>query len=103
MNSTFAVTTDLVRRFKLHREAQVSGHEQFVFQRHIDQILYVRGQDESDKAIPVIRIMRAIELVRRNPAIYSNEPLFSHTTGVGHISNIVWSILHVMSLAELLQ
>lgn len=103
MKNTVSVTSDLIGKFKSIREARVYGHESFVYQRHIGPVLFVRSGNYAEAAIPAIRILRAIELVRRNPLMYSNEPMLSHRTGAGHISDAVWAILHLMTLKQLLE
>jgi hypothetical protein len=102
VQKTITITKDLVTRFRVRREAQVAGYDKIVFHQRVGNMLYVTRGDRSDAAIPAIRIMRAVELVRRNPQLYANGPGISHSSGAGHISDVVWSILHLMTLEQLL-
>jgi hypothetical protein len=103
MNNSASITSGLIGKFMALRQARVRGHEQLVLQRYRGGTLFIRTGNHADSAIPAIRILRAVEMVRRNPLMYSNEPAISHTTGAGHICDAVWSILHLMTLEQLLE
>jgi hypothetical protein len=102
MERAIRITNDLVARFRQRREAHVAGYDKITFHQRVGNILYVTRGNRNDDAVPAIRIMRAVELVRRNPKLYANGPGVSHTSGAGHITDVVWSILHLMTLEQLL-
>jgi hypothetical protein len=102
MERNVLITNDLITRFRQRREAQVAGYDKIVFHQRVGNMLYVTRGDRSDAAVPAIRIMRAVELVRRNPQLYANGPGVSHSSGAGHITDVVWSILHLMTLEQIL-
>jgi len=96
------VVEELIFRFKMKRVAKVDGYNEFKLVKQQGNNLIVTREKGKETEIPKSRISKAIEFVRKDPTIYDRGPGALHGTGVTHITSPVWTILHLMTLEELL-
>ena len=86
----------------MKRVAQVDGYNAFTLIKQRGNTLLVSRERGKNTIIPKSRILKAIELVRKDPAIYDRGPGALHNAEATHITPPVWAILHLMTLDELL-
>jgi hypothetical protein len=97
------VVEELIFRFKMKRVAKVEGYDELKLVKQQGNNLIVTREKGKETEIPKSRILKAIEVVRKDPTIYDRGPGALHgSTGVTHITPPVWTILHLMTLEELL-
>ena len=101
-----AVVAEIVRRFKSRGYSQVENckrhYNKFGYLRETAGSVYVSREKGQDTPIPFSKISIAIEAVRKDREVYSAGPTSLRKHGITHITSPIWSLLHMLTLEELI-
>jgi hypothetical protein len=101
-HSITQVSNDIIRRFKFKGYSQVRGYNRFEYVKRTNNALVVTRERGEDSRIPLSKLGKSIEAVRENHRIYSTGPASLRPYGITHVNSVTWSLLHLLTLEELL-
>lgn len=107
------VVKKIIKKLKIEGHSQVIGgksegykrdrYNKFVYVRETDNVVILLREKGTEARIPYSKIAQAIEAVRTNPEIYTQGPSSLRKYGITHINSPVWSLLHLLSIDELIE
>ena len=102
MNPSDYLVKKIVKRFKEKGYSQVEGYNRFGYMRETPSAVIVSREKGKDTAIPFAKIEKAIEAIREEHNVYSKGPSALRDYGITHINSPVWSLIHLLSLNEII-
>ena len=103
MKDSNSIASELIRRLEARKFAQVDGYNKFGFVKKTSTYVVVSREAGQDTKIPGAKLAEAVEAVRCDHNVYSGGPSKLQKKGLTYISSPLWSILHLMTLAELIE
>ena len=102
MKSSDDLVQKIVKRFKEKGYSQVEGYNRFGYVRETPSAVIVSREKGKDTTIPFAKLLKAIEAVRDEHKVYSKGPSALRDYGITHINSPVWSLIHLLSLNEII-
>jgi hypothetical protein len=90
-------------RFKKKGFTQVSGYNKFVYLGKTDNYFIIEREKGTNAKIPLSKIITAIEAVKVDHSVYNTGPNSLRRFGITHINSPIWSMLHLLSIDEILE
>lgn len=103
MKSSQELTREIVKRFSERGVSRVPGYNRFGYISESGSAVFVTRERGQDTKIPFSKIEQAIKAVRKDPNVYSKGPSALRSHGITHINSPVWSLLHFLSLDEIVE
>jgi len=92
----------IIKRLRKRGFSQVSGYNRFRYMCETEKAIILLREKGTEARIPLAKIAAAIEAVRQEPAIYDKGPSALRKYGITHINSPLWSLLNLLSKAELM-
>lgn len=103
MKSSQELTKEIVKRFRERGVSRVPGYNRFGYISESDSAVYVSRERGQNTRIPFSKIEQVIKAVRKDTNVYSKGPSALRSYGITHINSPVWSLLHFLSLDEIIE
>jgi hypothetical protein len=91
----------ILKRLKNNGFSQVDGYNRFQFISELDKAVILLREKGTKARVPFSKIIVAIEAVKRDPSVYDAGPSALRAYGITHINSPIWSLLHLLTKAEL--
>jgi hypothetical protein len=88
-------------RFESSGFAQVEGYNRFGFVRVTNASIIVLREKGTEARIPLKKIGVALTAVRSDHSVYTSGPDALRKHGITHVNSPVWSLIHLLSLSEI--
>ena len=93
----------ILRRLRKSGFAQVNGYNKFEYLRETKKAVIMLREKGTTARVPLAKIAVAIKAVRSDPKVYDKGPSALRKYGLTHITSPIWSILHLLSIRELIK
>jgi len=103
MKSSTELVQEIIKRFREIRNSQVQGYYSFGYIRETKNAVIVSRETGQGTRIPFSKIETAIDAVRSDDSVYSEGPSALRRYGITHVNSPTWSLLHMLSLEEILK
>ncbi len=101
MRSTREVADQILQRFEDQGWSQVPNYKRFGFIRRTNAAVIVSRENGQEARVPVRKIEQGILAVRSDLTVYADGPKALKRHGITHVNSVVWSLLHLVTEAEL--
>lgn len=92
----------IIERFQKKGFAQVPGYKKFGYISKTSKTVLVSREGGEDTLIPLSKIEEAIKAIRLNNSIFDDGPSSLRKYGITHITSPIWSLVHLLSLEEIM-
>jgi len=103
MKSSEELVGEILKRFRERGFSQVGVYNRFGYIRETPNSVIVSRERGEDTPISFSKITTAIDAVRSDHGVYTRGPSALRRFGITHISSPIWSLLHLLSLNEILE
>ena len=94
--------TLILTRIRDQGYSQVEGYKRFRYLRETPKSVILIRETGGEARIPFEKIRQALGAVQENPKVYSAGPGSLREYGITHINSPIWSLIHLVTLAEIL-
>ena len=102
MKPSNELVREIAKRFREKGFSQVEGYNRFGYVRETPSSVVVSRENGQDTPIPFAKIAMAIDAVRKEHSVYFKGPSALRKFGITHINSPIWSLLHLLSLNEII-
>jgi hypothetical protein len=101
MKEVDALVREIVARLKEKGFAEVEGYNRFVLVRSTGSALYVLREKGTEAKVPLDKIRVGLSAIRGDHSVYTSGPNALRKYGITHVNSPVWSLVHLLSLTEI--
>jgi hypothetical protein len=103
MSRSAQLAFGIVQRLRARRYAQVDGYKRFDFISEDERGITVSRERGADTRIAFVEIVKAVEAMRSDPAVYDRGPIALRKHIGRRIYSPLWAMLRLMTPRELLR
>ena len=102
MKQVDCVVDEIIRRFRFRGHSCVEGYNKFGYVRDAGRSVVVSRETGKNTVIPFKKLCMAVEAMRIDHNLYHMGPTGLRKYGITHINSPVWSLLHLLTIEELI-